>query len=117
MSRHYVKNSEQIKVTVVEKLQEEEPEPIDPPVDPPKEELVHVHDWNNGVVIIEPTCAKEGKSLYTCKRENCESSKIETITKDNDNHSYVKVVTPPTCTVKGYTTYACACGSTYRVMK
>ncbi|MBQ7962265.1 MAG: dockerin type I repeat-containing protein [Clostridia bacterium] len=28
-------------------------------------------------------------------------------------HDYVAVVTAPTCTAKGYTTYTCACGDTY----
>ena len=28
-------------------------------------------------------------------------------------HSYDAVVTPPTCTEKGYTTYTCACGDSY----
>ena len=29
------------------------------------------------------------------------------------NHSYQSVVTAPTCTEKGYTTYTCACGDSY----
>ena len=29
-------------------------------------------------------------------------------------HSYTAVVTPPTCTEKGYTTYTCACGDSYK---
>lgn len=29
-------------------------------------------------------------------------------------HSYETALTPPTCTEKGYTTYTCACGDTYR---
>ncbi len=28
-------------------------------------------------------------------------------------HSYAEVVTPPTCTADGYTTYTCACGDSY----
>ena len=28
-------------------------------------------------------------------------------------HNYVAVMTPPTCTAQGYTTYTCACGDTY----
>ena len=28
-------------------------------------------------------------------------------------HSYVEIVTPPTCTSRGYTTYTCSCGGTY----
>lgn len=29
-------------------------------------------------------------------------------------HSYTSVVTPPSCTTKGYTTYTCACGHRYQ---
>lgn len=29
-------------------------------------------------------------------------------------HSYIKKVTKPTCTAKGYTTYTCSCGDTYK---
>ncbi len=32
-------------------------------------------------------------------------------------HSYEKVVTAPTCTAEGYTTYTCACGDTYTADK
>ena len=28
-------------------------------------------------------------------------------------HEYTQVVTPPTCTERGYTTYSCACGESY----
>lgn len=28
-------------------------------------------------------------------------------------HNYTSIVTPPTCTEKGYTTYTCACGKSY----
>ena len=31
----------------------------------------------------------------------------------NHKHEYVSVVTPPTCTEKGYTTYTCECGDSY----
>lgn len=32
---------------------------------------------------------------------------------NNHQHSYTAVVTEPTCTEKGYTTYTCSCGDTY----
>jgi len=32
-------------------------------------------------------------------------------------HRYEKVVTAPTCTTEGYTTYTCACGDTYTADK
>ena len=31
----------------------------------------------------------------------------------NKNHNYVSIITPPTCTEQGYTTYTCACGDSY----
>ena len=34
--------------------------------------------------------------------------------KNPHTHSYDKVVTAPTCTDKGYTTYTCACGESYK---
>ena len=155
----YVKNSEQIKVTVVEKLQEEDPgdepdDPTDPPVDPPEDQPnqpshVHKHvefvtaatctskgyttckcdcgntytakevsalehDWNNGEVIAEATCTKDGKKLFTCEREGCSAAKVETIAKDSNNHSYIAIITDAACTTKGYTTHVCACGDSYR---
>ncbi len=35
-------------------------------------------------------------------------------TEPDHTHSYTKKVTAPTCTEKGYTTYTCACGDTYK---
>ena len=32
----------------------------------------------------------------------------------NHIHSYTDVVTPPTCTAKGFTTHTCACGDSYK---
>ena len=33
---------------------------------------------------------------------------------DLHTHSYIAVVTAPTCTVEGYTTYSCSCGERYK---
>ena len=38
---------------------------------------------------------------------------VETPTPDPHEHNYSTVVTPPTCTEDGYTTYTCACGDSY----
>ena len=32
---------------------------------------------------------------------------------ENTDHNYSRVVTPPTCTEQGYTTYTCVCGDSY----
>ncbi len=69
------------------------------------------HDWDEGVVTIEPTEATEGQRLYTCQR--CGVTRTETIPKVDHVHSYEAVVTTPTCTEQGYTTYTCRCGDSY----
>jgi hypothetical protein len=37
-----------------------------------------------------------------------------TIHCESHTHSYTSVVTAPTCTAKGYTTYTCSCGNSYK---
>ena len=34
--------------------------------------------------------------------------------KSSHSHSYSKIVTEPTCTTEGYTTYTCKCGASYK---
>ena len=48
--------------------------------------------------------ADEGATVFA---ELKESDKPAT------NHNYVSVITPPTCTEQGYTTYTCDCGESY----
>ena len=82
-------------------------------------------------------CVTEGCTLYTCSNDPTHSYKenivpatghsggTATCTQkavcevcgreygDTLPHSYTAVVTPATCTAKGYTTYICACGDSY----
>ncbi len=89
-----------------------------------------------------PTYEKEGYTIYTCecgyysektdfvsKREHtfstswayddtshwhaCIDEGYENLRKDEAKHSYSSVVTSPTCTEGGYTTYVCECGASY----
>ncbi len=46
----------------------------------------------------------------TVTKEQTEIPKLE----PGHTHSYTTVVTAPTCTEKGFTTYTCACGDTYK---
>ncbi|MBE6773848.1 MAG: hypothetical protein E7544_06455 [Ruminococcaceae bacterium] len=62
-------------------------------------------------VTTQATHLKEGVETFTCTV--CDDSYTETIAK-LEGHSYNKIVTAPTCTEKGYTTYTCACGDTYK---
>ena len=75
------------------------------------------HDHTNWDTIIleakDPTCTEpgltEGKKCSQCL-EIYEAQQIIPAT----GHKYLnQVVTPPTCTAKGYTTYSCDCGASY----
>lgn len=61
------------------------------------------HAWGDGVVMIEPSCSKEGEKYFVCSV--CYDVKTEVIEKLP--HAYKGVVTFPTCTEDGYTTYTC----------
>ena len=84
-----------------------------------------------------PTCTKDGVMTYTCScgdsyteaipalghtpgdPANCEDDQFclvcDAILDYAPGHSYTSVVTAPTCTTGGYTTYTCTvCGDTYK---
>ena len=72
------------------------------------------HKWDDGVVTKEPTKDEEGVKTFTCSV--CGETKTESIPKlppEEHEHDYTAVVTAPTCTDKGFTTYTCACGHSY----
>jgi len=60
-----------------------------------------------------PTCTENGNPAYEyCKREGCGYSTEKAI--PPLGHDYVAVVTDPTCTEGGYTTYTCSrCSDSY----
>ena len=65
---------------------------------------------------VDATCTEEGSydSVVYCTVCDAEISR-DTITVDALGHSYDAVVTAPTCTTVGYTTYTCSvCGDTYK---
>ena len=65
------------------------------------------HDWDEGTVTKQPTCTSEGSKYFECGR--CDASKTEVL--PALAHNYKGVVTFPTCTEGGYTTYTCSdCG-------
>ena len=93
--------------------------------------LTHIEgEWT---VDTAPTCTEAGVKIITCKRDGC-GKVLKTEAIDATGHTYIDgkcscgvedpnyaahvhnydaVVTAPTCTVAGYTTYTCACGDTY----
>lgn len=71
-------------------------------------ELLCKHEYTE-TVTTEPGCESEGVKTYECT--SCGDRYTEAIAARG--HEYTEVVTPPTCTEGGYTTYICACGETY----
>lgn len=69
------------------------------------------HRWDSGVETLAPTEQTPGVRTYTCI--HCPATKTEEIPILTHTHQYNAVVTPPTCTEQGYTTYTCACGNSY----
>ena len=69
------------------------------------------HDWDEGTVSKEPTEEATGERVYHCQR--CRDTKLETIPPLDHVHTYAQVITVPTCTEQGYTTYTCTCGDSY----
>ena len=61
---------------------------------------------------VAPTCTAtgltEGKMCVTCNVVTVEQQVVPA-----NGHKYNTVVTAPTCTTGGYTTYTCVCGDTY----
>ena len=69
------------------------------------------HEWGNWYPILMPTETTPGKENHQCM--NCELIETREIPALGHTHSYTPVVTAPTCTQQGYTTYTCSCGDTY----
>ena len=63
-------------------------------------------DWTETKV---PTCTAVGEERRDC--DTCEQFETREIGKRA--HEYHCIVTPPTCTEKGYTTHTCQCGESY----
>ena len=63
-----------------------------------------------------PSCTAEGSDVYTFAFANeAFAEQTHTVTLAKVDHAYTGVVTPPTCTAAGYTTYTCGtCGDTYQ---
>ncbi len=69
----------------------------------------HSYQW---IIDKAATCVESGikhEECSVCNVKRNENTAIEA----TGIHSYTKVVTAPTCTTAGYTTYTCSCGDTY----
>ena len=91
----------------------------------------HTHSYTAAVTA--PTCTEQGYTTYTCScGDSYKSDYKDALGHDYKNgactrcgakdpgatpphtHDYKSVVTKPTCTQAGYTTYTCSCGSSYK---
>ena len=65
--------------------------------------------------VVAPSCSEAGAYDLVTYCANCgiELSRVPTVDPATGDHDYTAVVTEPTCTEKGYTTYTCACGDSY----
>ena len=69
------------------------------------------HDFGAWYVSKEATEEEEGQEQRDCSR--CDASETRPIPKLDHVHDYESVVTEPTCTEGGFTTYTCRCGDSY----
>lgn len=69
------------------------------------------HEWGDWSVVKDATCEAAGRRQRVCPK--CSTTEVEII--PALEHIYKDVVTPPTCTEKGFTTHICErnCGSSY----
>jgi len=73
------------------------------------EEVLPTVDHVMNEVTTAPTCTEAGSVVKSC--ENCDF--VETTVIEATGHSYKSEVTAPTCTTQGYTTHTCTvCGDT-----
>lgn len=95
----------------------------------------HTHSWSK--TVIDSTCTESGYTLYECtcgtayendwstsyghnpgSAATCtvpqKCSRCGVTLKEATGHTYASVITSPTCTAKGYTTYTCVCGDSYK---
>ena len=75
---------------------------------------LHVHQWDDGVVISEPTCSVDGLRKFTCEK-GCGETKTEAIPEVSHDYGKGVITTEPTCEAKGVKTFACVygCGLKY----
>lgn len=69
------------------------------------------HNFGDWYETKAPTEEEEGEERRDC--EKCDHYETRTKEKLCQTHNYVSVITEPTCTKQGYTTYTCDCGYSY----
>ncbi len=64
------------------------------------------HDFGDWYESKKDTCTEAGEMTRICKYEDCQHPETKVVDEIKD-HDYEAVVTAPTCTTGGYTTYTC----------
>lgn len=75
------------------------------------------HDWNSGVVTLQPTNTSEGVKTFTC--QSCGKTKTEDVPKLEEEHTHIfdqlipddkHIASAATCTTKAIYFKSCSCG-------
>ena len=69
----------------------------------------HTHTFGSWITTNWPDC-EDGEQQRVCSVCSATQSRVVEAV---DAHSYASIVTAPTCTGEGYTTYTCECGDSY----
>ena len=73
-------------------------------------EGTHTHILGDWEIVEEATCTNPGTKIKKCS--GC-GDVLQTAEIPATGHNHNPIVTAPTCTTRGYTTYTCDCGDTY----
>lgn len=73
--------------------------------------LANGHSYGDWITDKDPTETENGSKYQICA--TCGNKKTGVIPALGHTHNYSSVITPPTCTSKGYTTHSCSCGDSY----
>jgi hypothetical protein len=67
------------------------------------DDITHTHTWGNWVVIVPPTCIKEGEETRTCMQGGCNETetRFAAINPNAHNWIYSPLAVVPTCTTTG----------------
>ena len=80
----------------------------------PGDYIIEYLPFYNVINVIDPTLYPAiDPHEHTFVEGNCVCGATDPDYVPPHEHSYTSVITPPTCTEDGYTTYTCACGDSY----
>ena len=83
--------------------------------DTKQEVLAHEgHTYGNWIVVTKPSNFTWGIDKQYCNNCRMENARlVPPLAHEDWEHTYEEVITPPTCTTEGFSTFTCVCGDTY----